>query len=270
MNPHLEAEILAASQPLRLPGGMEERVLTPAAVERLATGCEWPRWKVEALALELGIAPLHFLRNLACFGHDGQARLLRTTAALAGRGPVFFRAAELLALNGFGRLLLLAPAGANAEADRAAGERAAAHARNRYVGCETEVRLLSLKSGNPAETVRGADVAAACLTQAAEEQLLQFACRIHRVPLVLAGLEGRRGQCFTVYPGDRGAAGVYRPTHPHLEPSRAAGDEDPHAVLMVGGWIANTVTQLALGETPLRDQLLYADLDTGQKAVFDL
>jgi len=262
----LEHAVLSASESLRVPGAGEVRVLTAAAVERLAAAHDLPRRLVEAAALEAGVSPLAYLRNLSELQAAGQARLLRATAALAGHGPVLARALDLLAQKGVGRLLLLLPP----EAPLGEGERLAAVLRNRNASCEAEARPLVLRQGDPRAALAGAQVVGACLADSADEQLLQFACRTARLPLVLTAAEGHRGHATTVRPGDAGAARVYRPEHPHLEPRRS-GPVEPRAALMVGAWLAEQVLALLLDSgAVLVDRLLYADMARGEMAEYPL
>jgi molybdopterin/thiamine biosynthesis adenylyltransferase len=250
MDPRIEAEILAASQTLRLPGSGERRVLSPVAVERLADTAGWPRWKVEARALQSD-----------------------ASAALIGRGAVLERALELLAQAGIGRLLVRVPTARPADAGAAeeAAGRLALAARNGNASCEVETGGISFKGGNPAEAIRGSDIVAACLEDAADEQLLQFACRMARAPLVLAGAEDKRGQATTVFPGDAGVALVYKPTHPHLPPLRTGAAVENKASLMVAAWMAEQATRVLLDDGELlRGWLLYADLSTGEMTEYPL
>lgn len=273
MDPNLEAGILTASQSLQLPGYGERRVISPIAVKRLAAGANCPLWEVEALALDVDVVPVRYLRNLAEFSMKGQALLLRATVALVGAGPAMERAHELLALQGVGRLISLAPALTDVEltvAEHQAqwlGQRAL----NRNASCEVIPRAIRIRGGNPAEALTGARVAAACLPDAASEQLLQFACRMRQIPLVLAGLEGARAQATTVLPGDPGVALVYKPAHPHLSPDRSNVRPQPRAVLAAGAWIAEQVVALLLEASGiLRHRLLYADLNTGEMSEYPL
>lgn len=266
-----EADILTAAQPLRVPGQGERRVLSPMAVERLATEADCPRWLVEAQALDLGIVPLHYLRNLARFSMDGQARLLRSTVALVGSGPVIDRAGEMLAVNGVGRLAFRITWPTDEAPAEAARARAMASARNRNASTELEAVSLSLTGGNPSAAVRGADAVVGCLPLNSEEQLLQFACRMARAPLVLAGTEGQKAQLTTVLPGDPGVAVVYKPSHSHLEGSRPPDPEANQATLIVSAWVAEQVTALLLGSDDLaRGRLRYLDLDAGEMTEYPL
>ncbi|HEU4752399.1 MAG TPA: ThiF family adenylyltransferase [Armatimonadota bacterium] len=266
LSPHAEADILAASQPLHLPGQGERRILSPVAVERLAAAFACPRWQVEAAALQARVVPLHYVRNLAQFGEAGQIRLLRSAVALVGAGPALERAAELLGLAGVGSIRVLSPEEAGAAADRVADA-----ARNRNASAEVSTGTLPLGTGNPAQALQGLNVVAACLEQSQQEQLLQFACRMARLPLVLGAVEESRGQATTLFPGDAGVALVYKPAHPHLEPDRRGAAQDRKAALMVGAWIAEQILHLLTDEGELlRGKLLYADLGTGQMQEFVL
>ncbi len=268
----LQPAILTASQPLRVPGSGERRVLSPVAATRLAEESGVPRWEVEALALDLDVVPLHYLKNLPRYGREGQARLLRSEVALVGAGPVLERAADLLGASGVGRFRVLVPPAEGSSDRLAEGERIAAAGKNRNAGAGVTVAALPLRGGNPAGALQGLDCCAASLESSQDEQLLQFACRMVRAPLVLAAAEGFRVQATTVLPGDAGTALVYRPQHLHLSPDRGGGEPaQPQAVLAAGAWITEQVLALLLGEGDvLRGRLLYADLDLGLMEEFPL
>ena len=273
MDLQLEAEILTASQSLQLPGFGERRVLAPAAVKRLSDAAEVPPWEVEATALEAEVVPLHYLRNLAEVSMPGQVKLLRSCVTLVGSGKAIERAAELLALQGVGRLTFLVPALSEEEEPVALYEasRLGQRATNRNASCEVVPRTVRFRGGNPAEAVRGAHVVASCLTDAASEQLLQFACRMGRTPVILAGVEGSRGQATTVLTGDPGVALVYKPSHPHLSSDRTGAHVDSRAALAAGTWLAGQVSAILLGSGDLlRGKLLYGDLDTGELGEYPL
>jgi molybdopterin-synthase adenylyltransferase len=268
MKEGLEAEILAASQPLRLPGGAERRVLSPFAVERLALDAEVAPAEVEALALESGITPLHYLRNLATYGAGGQVSLLRSTVAVVGHSGAVQQTLELLAGSGVGRILLCTPSGYDLTVPP---ETLAQAARNQNSSCRVELRRIALQEGNPAAVLQGAGAVAGCLDRSNDEQLLQFACRMLRIPLVLAAASGRQGQGTTILPGDPGVALVYKPAHPHLDPDRIGYPADTRAALMVGTWLAEQLTRLVTGEGELlRGKLLFADLDRGEMEEYPL
>ena len=274
MDLNIEADILAASQGLNVPGSGEQRVLSPVAVERLARAAALPRWQVEAQALEAEITPLHYLRNLGHWPAADQVKLLRSTVLVVGLGPALARGLELLGLNGIGRIRVLTPLSHPDDEPRARrqAEELAAVARNRNASSEVETGVIRLTTGNPAALLEGVDAVAACLQDSKEEQILQFACRMRKLPLVLAGVERNRGQATTVFPGDPGVAMIYKPVHPHLEPVRRDAPVELKAGLMVGSWLAEQTTHLLLGrdDALVRGRLLYADLDTGEMTEYPL
>lgn len=215
------------------------------------------------MALEAGVIPLHYLRNLSRFEEEGQAKLLRATVAVTGDQVVMERLAELLALDGVGRVVFC---GAGPE-----GERVRTRLANRNASCELVIRALDLRSNAPA-AVAGAQVLAACLQSSAQEQLLQFACRMAKVPVILGGVEGQCGQATTVFPGDPGVALVYKPRHSHLSPERDEAGPESKIALVVAGWLAEQVTAVLLDRRSqlLQHRLHYADLETGESAAYPL
>lgn len=259
-----EAAFLAASQPLRLPGLGDRRVLTPDAVSRLAAELSLPRREIEATALGLDIIPHAYLKNFHQFGRNGQIRLLRSQIVFVGDSPCLSRAMELLAGNGACAQRLLIPVGAEPVDPETALKRLGSAARTRNAACEITVASLDLKGGRPMNALGSPNVVVSCLEDSMEEQLLQFACRMVRAPLVLAGAQEWQGQLTTIRPGDPGVALVYRPDHPHLEPQRRGTRVESKAALMVGTWIAEQATRLILDEGELLvGRLLFADLYEG-------
>lgn len=263
MQAHHIGDILAASQSLRLPGVGDRRVLSPIAIERLANETELPRWEIEAIALEAEIVPLQYLRHLARYGIPGQLRLARAQVALVGESDLLLKTAEELSGAGVGRLKLLIP-GELSPAHRIYMERVERAIRGRNSSPAVEGSPLPLRGGNPVTALREADVVVSALPSSADEQLLQFACRMAKVPLVLGAAQGTQGQATTVLPDDPGVALVYKNSHLHLDPNRGDLTSEERAVLMVSAWLAEQALRLITeqGEV-LRGRLLYADLDRG-------
>jgi molybdopterin/thiamine biosynthesis adenylyltransferase len=263
-----------AAEMVQAPGHVDWRVISPVKVEEIARAHGRPRWAVEAAALEAGVVPLHYMRNIFRFAMNGQIDLLRSTVAVVGAGPAVEKCLERLAAHGLGRVRVLAPDGLPAP-DAAEVARGVA---NVNASVETETGTLELRRGDPTEALRGVDVVAACLDDAADEFLLQTACRRLELPLVCAGLAGFQGQATTLLPGDGTLARVYRPDHPHLERVRPGaslgaglGQERSSAGAMVGTWMADQVVAVRLQtDEVLRHRLLFADMQTGQIETFQL
>ena len=72
----------------------------------IARECGMPAREVEALALVNGICPSRYERNIGTFGMEGQARLLRSRAAVLGCGGLGGWIIELLARAGVGEIVM--------------------------------------------------------------------------------------------------------------------------------------------------------------------
>ena len=66
-----------------------------------------PAKDVEIMALQQGIVPLRYLRNIGTIGPDGQIKLLQSTVAVVGAGGLGSSVVELLARQGIGHLIII-------------------------------------------------------------------------------------------------------------------------------------------------------------------
>jgi molybdopterin/thiamine biosynthesis adenylyltransferase len=294
--------IRAAARALRVPGEIDWTVIGPGEVEAIARERATSRREVEIAALEAGVVPLHYLRNLARFGIPGQIDLLRATVTVVGGGLPIRKCLQVLAAYGVGRLHVRVPREAVVRGRPAPGQAPrgladrndppflppvsftlrllAAEATKVNASIETSADTLYLRSGDPASQLGEPDVVVACLEEMADEMLLQTVCRRRRVALVLGGLQGDQGQVTTILPDDPGVALLYRDDHPHLERSRPGSlimePERTRGRLVrtganLGTWLAEQVVALRLGEGELlQNRLLYADMGTGEFQTFPL
>lgn len=284
----LDQAVRAAAGPLHVPGQADWQVIGPAQVEAIAAQQALPRWQVEVAALEAGVVPLRYMRNLARFAIRGQIELLRSTVTVVGHGSPIRKCLQLLAVHGVGRLriLTLMETGGKAPEHGGAAGRSpgrpprelpspttlAAVVANQNASLETSVEALDLRRGDPAAMLGQPDVVLACVEDAAEEMLLQAACKRLRVPLVLGGLQEKRAQATTILPGDPGMALIYQGEHPHLDRRRPGSlQAESIAGMAVGSWLAEQVIALRLGlGDVLQNRLLYADISNGAIDTFPL
>lgn len=264
----LEQAVRDVGEPLRTPGEVQWAVISPVRVEELAQAFGVTRRAVERAALEAEIVPLHYMRNIATFAMRGQIKLLESAVAVIGVGLAVDKCLQILATGGVGRIRVLAPSFAEPEEAVATAGRVA----NANAAVEIETGALELRRGDPTAALREVQVVAACLEDATDEMLLQAACRRLRVPVILAGVDGSRGQATTVLPGDAGAPLIYRPEHLHLEKERPGSSRSrEQGSLMVGGWMADQVLALLLGVGEVfQNKLLFADMSTGVMETFPL
>ncbi|MGB9826199.1 MAG: ThiF family adenylyltransferase, partial [Desulfofundulus sp.] len=88
-------------------GSQEYNILPQAAEMELAKELNMPRREIQITALESGIVPGRYLRNMGTVGVAGQLRLLSSTVAVVGCGGLGGLVVELLARMGVGRLVLV-------------------------------------------------------------------------------------------------------------------------------------------------------------------
>jgi molybdopterin/thiamine biosynthesis adenylyltransferase len=299
----LEQAVQAAAAALHVPGQPDWKVIAPARVEAIAAAHSLPRWEVEVAALEAEIVPLQYMRNLARFAMRGQLDLLRSAVTVVGRGLPAQKCLMILAAHGIGRLRVLmplvttvdnrqstvtsAPGSASAPRGRllapddwrlVSPEALASVATNQNASVGTSADAIDLRRGDPSALLGEPDfpaerwVVVACLEDAAEEMLLQVACRRRGIPLVLAGLQGDLAQATTILPRDPGVPLIYQTDHPHLERSRPGSlRRDGYQGMIVGTWLADQVVALRLGLGELlQNRLLYADMGSGEMQTYPL
>jgi len=291
----LEQSVRAAASPLRVPGQAGTpaqprvwQVIGPAQVVAIAAEYDLRHWQVEVAALEADIVPLQYMRNLARFAIRGQLDLLRSAVTVVGSGLPVQKCLQILAAHGIGRLRVLVPlqsAGEGREAAAPSGpsrltspELLARVAANQNASLQTSAARIDLRRGDPSavlgepEFPADAWVVVGCLEDAAEEMLLQVACKRRGVPLILAGLQEDTGQATTILPGDTGVPLIYQADHPHLDRSRPGSLKgEGYQGMIVGTWLADQVIalRLGLGEV-LQNRLLYADMGSGEMQTFPL
>jgi molybdopterin/thiamine biosynthesis adenylyltransferase len=192
--------------------GSAYRSLACDSVTALAVAHEAAGWEAEAAALDAGVVPERYARNLGSVGPDGQARLLRSCVAVVGLGGLGGTVLETLARMGVGRLRgadgdLFEESNLNRQAlcrmdtlgcakARAAADAVAAI--NPSVRYEEHVGYLD--RGGMRDFFRGADLVLDCLGGLASRPALREAARGSGLVLVSAAVAGWTGWVATVLP----------------------------------------------------------------------
>jgi molybdopterin/thiamine biosynthesis adenylyltransferase len=235
-----------------------------------------PPREVERWACENGIVPSRYERSIGTLGLEGQARLLGSTAAVAGCGGLGGLVVELLARAGVGRLvlvdgdtfsdhnlnrqLLCDESNLGQSKARAAAKRAAAV--NGAV--ETKVAEVFLDSQNACEILAGCDLAVDALDSNGARKILRHACRKLKIPMIHGAIAGFWGQAGVFFPedaapwdgpdGDLPDRGIELETgNPPFTPAFVASLEAAEAVKILAGV-----------SKPLRHRLLWLDLDRSE------
>jgi len=240
-----------------------------------ANGC--PVREVELAALETGVAPWRYVRNIGTIGLEGQARLLRSTAAIVGLGGLGGYVVEALARMGVGRLILVDGdtfEEHNFNRQLLSGEgklgwSKAETAQQRVAeinsAVETIARATMLTLDSLPQLLQGADVVVDALDRLPIRLILQEGAQQLGIPMVHGSIAGFLGQVMTIFPGDAGLVSLYGEPDQLPEQGLEAHLGTPAATPMaVAAWEAQEVVKILTGcGTPLRNRLLIMDMGTG-------
>ena len=203
----------------RLEGGGPVPCLSSESIESAAREHALTLRRVSVIALENGIVPLRYVKNIGTLGTAGQARLLRSRVLVVGAGGLGGGAVELLARSGVGTIVLADPdAFEETNLNRqnfcctdvigrpkvlVAGERV------RYINPEVDVQTRAVAAGreNLPDLLDGCGVAIDALDNLDDRRTLQAACAAAGVVMVHGAIAGTSLQATTVYPGEPGLEG---------------------------------------------------------------
>lgn len=213
----LEALAVAGKRP----DGAAYLGLAEASGVELAREFGLPLWEAQALALEAGVVPQRYVRNLASFSEAEQARLLRSRALLVGLGGLGGYVLEALCRAGVGRIV--AADGDRFEESnlnrqllsdtdtlsRPKAEAAAARAWEINPAVELEVSDIFLDFPAMSAACAKVDVVVDALGGLDDRPALSRAAAEAGVPLVTAAIAGMSGYVATVLPGAPGPASLF-------------------------------------------------------------
>jgi molybdopterin/thiamine biosynthesis adenylyltransferase len=253
-------------------------------VHELAAAFGCPVREVELAALEAGVVPWRYLRNLGTAGLEGQAKLLRATVAVVGLGGLGGYVTEALARMGVGRLILIdgdvfEEHNLNRQllsAESSLGLDKAQAARQRVAGINGAVEVISHTARLTRESLprllEGADVVVDALDRLPIRLVLQEGVQALGIPLVHGSIAGFLGQVMTIFPGDPGLRSLYGVEGDLPEQGLEAQLGTPAATPMaVAAWEAQEVVKILLGRGELlRHRLLVMDMESGTIEVLQL
>jgi len=239
---------------------------------------------VELAALDCGVVPARYARNLGTVGLEGQARLLRATVAVVGLGGLGGYVVEALARMGVGTLILidgdvfeehnlnrqLLGTLENLGIEKA--QAACARVARVNAAVEPICHARTLTEENLPKLLEGADVVVDALDRLPTRLLLQDGAQELGIPMVHGSIAGFLGQVMTILPGDPGLHALYGDGEVLPDQGLEAELGTPAATPMaVAAWEAQEVVKLLTdrGE-PLRHRLLVLDMETGDSQILQL
>jgi len=274
MSNQLTHDLQAASQTLTRPDGDDYQSLAVPEVQKLADSAGLTGREVEIAALENGIIPERYTRNMKSLSAAEQIKLLNSKVTIVGLGGLGGTVTEVLARIGIGELNLIdgdvfEDSNLNRQITSTTvniGISKADTARERVAqinpGLSVTTHQLFLDEQNAADLISGSDVVVDCLDSLTSRYYLAVACRNGGTPLVVAAVAGLSGQVTVFFPGDNGFESVYGV--PENMPEKGVETQLGNLAPIVG-LIANLecaeAVKILLGRgTPLRNRMLLVDL----------
>ena len=219
----IERSIRAAGRLYTDPGRSKYLVINRQDVLSICNRCKSLPLSVEIKALQLGIVPMRYVRNLGTIGIDGQIKLLQSCVAIAGAGGLGGIVVELLARIGVGQLIIIDNGRFTennlnrqllaSESSIGKSKAKAAVKRINRVNSSVAVKAISRKidGRNCTELIKEADVVIDALDNLPSRYMLAGACKKLKIPLVHGDIAGFSGQVLTILPGDKGLVDLYGP-----------------------------------------------------------
>jgi len=259
----------------------ELRVLSLGAEREVALAHGISRRAVQVAALDLGILPSRYLRNLGTVGLGGQRRLLLARVVVVGAGGLGGYVVEGLARMGIGRIHVVdgdvfQDHNLNRQllcTEEDIGRSKAEVARERVARVNGAVEVVPhvcfLEDGNADDLLFDADVAVDALDSVPTRLLLQEAAARRGIPLVHGAIAGYFAQVTTVLPGDLGLLRLYRRDAPPRGVETKLGNPAATPMLCAGLEVHEAVKCLLGAGTLLRDRLLVVDAVEGAAEVVE-
>lgn len=270
----IAGQLAQASVDRLRPDGTSYHSLSLAAVQKIAQQSDWSPRRIEQKALEMGIVPERYIRNMDTLSSGDQQRLLGSTVCVVGVGGLGGSVAEMLARIGVGGLRLVdgdhfEESNLNRQrfADAASLDKPKVQiARESIAAINPAVEVTALTENLTADNgpaiIGDADIAIDCLDTLPARLSLQTACRRKQIPMVSAAVAGESGQITVFYPEDEGLTTLYG----SLESAADRGAETTlgnlaFAINMLASLECSEAVKILLGrQQTLRGRLLIFDL----------
>jgi len=241
------------------------------------------RRAAEIAALEQGVLPLRYLRNVGTIGLEGQRALLQSAAVVIGLGGLGGYVVEGLARMGVGRLVLvdgdrffdhnLNRQLLSSEQNLDVPKSQVAQERVSQINSAIEIRVYQefATSENLGEILSGADVVVDALDRLPTRMVLQQAAAEAGVPMVHGAIAGGLGQVMTILPGDAGLKALYgEGPVPEHGAEVELGTPAP-SPMMVAAWQVHEAIKVLTGRGELlRNRMLFMDATSAQVHVLGL
>jgi molybdopterin/thiamine biosynthesis adenylyltransferase len=233
-----------------------------------------PAKEVQIAALQQGIIPSRYLRNIGTIGLDGQIKLLQSTVAVVGAGGLGGTVIELLARQGIGHLIVIdddrfAEQNLNRQIMSVEGNLrkykvTVVSRRVKEVNSATTVTRFRerLTRDNAEKLLGSARVVVDGLDNLSSRLVVEQACRQLAIPYVYASIGGFSGQLMTIFPGDVGLSSLYGSSSDtaHEQGVETRIGNPPGTAAMIAALQVQEVVKIVTGVgAPIRNQILFID-----------
>jgi len=277
-------EIRSLVQKATAPDGKVYNSLSIEAVKKISEKRKVLGKEVEIGALEKGVVPERYQRNIGTIGIEGQIKLLRSKVVIAGAGGLGGTVTELLVRMGVGHLvvadgdsfedsninrhLLCHENNLGQSKSEAAVERAG------RINSAVEVTSFSqpITEENAAQLIKGANVIVDALGEIGARFVLEAAAKKEGIPFVHGAIAGFYGQVTTILSEDEGLRRIYgsRDKAPEAGSESELGTPPTIASIIASFQAQEVVKVLLESDKLLRNKLLCIDADSGNIEIIDL
>ena len=284
MKSEIQNRIAKLSTPGQLPDGTAYRRIFVEDVGNLSDEFGVSGRDIEIAALEAGVIPERYARNLKTFLPEDQAILLRSRVSVVGLGGLGGSVIEILARVGIGILNLIdgdtfEESNLNRQflstQDLIAESKAKTAAKRvNEINSSIDVHVYeeNLNDSNAVALIENSDVTVDCLDNIRTRFVMERASKKNGSPFVSAAVAGVSGHVTTIFPEDPGLELIYGEqgalSQKGVETSLGCL---PQAVTVLAALECSEVVKILLGNGEvLRNKLLFVDLADNTIETFQL
>lgn len=281
MNADTIERIIKSANPTEFPDKTFYNSISVKQIMNLSKAFGASGREIEIMALEHGVVPERYVRNMRTFSPQDQVALLKAQVGVVGLGGLGGVVVEILARAGIGTLNVIdgdtfEESNLNRQflstpklISKSKADTAARRIKEINPSLAVNQRSQFLNQKNGLDLLNRSDVIVDCLDNLKTRFILEQLCRQIGSPLVSAAVAGSTGHVTTIYPQDQGLRLIYG--DPDKIPSKGAEASlgtVPYAVTFLAALeCAEVVKIIQQKGSLLRNKLLVADLNDG---VFDV
>ncbi len=261
-----------------------ERILLSIEDSRnLAISFEIHPLIIEKCALEQGIIPRRYERNIGVLGIEGQLRLLCSSIAVIGCGGLGGVIVEILSRAGIGCLILVDGDSFSEDnlnrqllsSEAFVGRLKVEAAAERIAAINSAVRLVSypvmLQADNIRDILNNADMAVDALDNNPSRKMLYETCCEMGIPVVHGAVGGLMGQMALYYPGSSTHLGLFSSSGMSEKGVEAVAGVPSFSPFVIASLQAARLIEEITGiSTGLRGKLVFLDMLTFHSEILDL